>query len=1007
MDAHYKYNHCSEAILKKTLKYYGLKPTGKMLTCNGCMIAKGRRVGIPKIDLAKATKPAQRLQLDLSGPFFATTAGSRYWLKIMCQFSRKCFDYFIREKNEVVTKFEHLIDLLTAANFTVEYLRCDDAGEHQAVETLCEKRGIKIEFTGANTPQRNGIVERRFLTDGERATAAMVSAGLPSSMRRVCWAEFAKSTSITSNTICNSVNEIPPDTMFYGQDSKLPKNLMELGRIGYVSKDRTIKNAKFVSDTADKVIMVGYAHNHSRDTYRVYRPRTRGILQTRNVRWADWTPTKPGDDVQMESLRSDKDEPVEEENYRRYFDDNSDDDYEDYDTDNSDESSFLDIDLPDDEAGRMMAVDWDDEEEENPNPNSKTENEDDKVEDKDDATRAPNRRLTRSAASSRSQELRSLKTTLNNQEITGRRSSRRGPATRSKYVSLTDTKSKQPDLNMTFVYDTTLNSDPKTPKSFKDIAKIEDSEVRKKWYDAVRDEFDQFFKRKSWIKTKRKDLPAGRKPIPVKHVFKIKDEPTGERFKDRVIVKGYMSIPGIDYTEKFSPVMTDATVRIFIAIYLHLKKYKPEEKWCLWHIDYESAFLNADLLREVFVDWPEGLVELGLMTQEEFNETCARLGTSMYGNVDAALLWFNMLTGHMTDEDKMNMKRSLTDPCVIYEQENERLKLMTGVNVDDTLALGREEDLQSFVDEISKRFNVTVQKEVKKHLGVDYEWGEDEFGPYAKASMKKYEREIWELFESLTGKTLGLYPTPAHPNTTLVKCKEDEQPIEETKYRSITGKAMHWNRKIGLECNNSMREISRFMKHPGEQHWKALERLCGYVKAEKFDHLLYRAPDKLQSKCWFDANFGQNPDDRRSVSGCHETIDGKCAIHTTSQGQKTVSKSTSEAEYTSASYAGNGVVFTTNLIEEVMGKDAMHRPGEFIGDNQGCLYLMNNMQVGQRTKHIDIKAHWIRDVVKKKVIKTKYTPTEEMIADIDTKNCDQKTFEKHARAKRYGNNPMK
>jgi len=68
---------------------------------------------------------------------------------------------------------------------------------------------------------------------------------------------------------------------------------------------------------------------------------------------------------------------------------------------------------------------------------------------------------------------------------------------------------------------------------------------------------------------------------------------------------------------------------------------------------------------------------------------------------------------------------------------------------------------------------------------------------------------------------------------------------------------------------------------------------------------------------------------------------------------------------------------------------------------------MNNMQVGQRTKHIDIKAHWLRQFFRRKVTKTKFTPTEEMVADIDTKNCDQKTFEKHARTKRYGYNPVK
>ena len=80
------------------------------------------------------------------------------------------------------------------------------------MEALCEKRGIKPEYTGSNTPQRNGIVERRFLTDGERATAAMIAAGLNDSWRRKVWAEFAMATSVTTNSICNSqmnCHEIP------------------------------------------------------------------------------------------------------------------------------------------------------------------------------------------------------------------------------------------------------------------------------------------------------------------------------------------------------------------------------------------------------------------------------------------------------------------------------------------------------------------------------------------------------------------------------------------------------------------------------------------------------------------------------------------------------------------------------------------------------------------------------------------------------------------------------
>ena len=74
----------------------------------------------------------------------------------------------------------------------------------------------------------------------------------------------------------------------------------------------------------------------------------------------------------------------------------------------------------------------------------------------------------------------------------------------------------------------------------------------------------------------------GRKAVGTKHVFKIKDEPTGLRYKDRVVMKGYESIPGVDYTEKFSPVMTDTSVQIMIMMYLYKLTRYPQQHWVLW-----------------------------------------------------------------------------------------------------------------------------------------------------------------------------------------------------------------------------------------------------------------------------------------------------------------------------------------------------------------------------------------------------------------------------------------
>ena len=76
------------------------------------------------------------------------------------------------------------------------------------------------------------------------------------------------------------------------------------------------------------------------------------------------------------------------------------------------------------------------------------------------------------------------------------------------------------------------------------------------------------------------------------------------------MILGYMQIPGVDYTESFSPVANDVTIRIAIVITLS----KPG--WRIDLVDIEAAFLNADLEEEIFVDWPEGVLELGYITED-------------------------------------------------------------------------------------------------------------------------------------------------------------------------------------------------------------------------------------------------------------------------------------------------------------------------------------------------------------------------------------------------------
>ncbi len=122
-----------------------------------------------------------------------------------------------------------------------------------------------------------------------------------------------------------------------------------------------------------------------------------------------------------------------------------------------------------------------------------------------------------------------------------------------------------------------------------------------------------FIERGSWRKKLRSEVKdEGRKIIGAKWVCKRKDEQDGSvRHKGRIVSLGYMQIPGVDYTESFSPVGNDTSVRIVIGLSLF------NDDWVLEIIDVEAAFLEGDMEKTMYIEWPAGMVHLGFITEEE------------------------------------------------------------------------------------------------------------------------------------------------------------------------------------------------------------------------------------------------------------------------------------------------------------------------------------------------------------------------------------------------------
>jgi Reverse transcriptase (RNA-dependent DNA polymerase). len=132
-----------------------------------------------------------------------------------------------------------------------------------------------------------------------------------------------------------------------------------------------------------------------------------------------------------------------------------------------------------------------------------------------------------------------------------------------------------------------ISSDPGTPSNWKEL--WNNLKLRKKWRDSACNEIENFLRRDAWKLFPRREL-NGRKPIGSKYVFKEKLEQYGSiRLKTQIVIKGYTQIPGIDFTETFSPVANDTTIRVAISYALY------KATWIPHVIDIEAAFLEADL----------------------------------------------------------------------------------------------------------------------------------------------------------------------------------------------------------------------------------------------------------------------------------------------------------------------------------------------------------------------------------------------------------------------------
>jgi hypothetical protein len=790
------------------------------------------------------------------------------------------------------------------------------------------------------------------------------------------------------------------------------EKMQPFGRIGYVAK--RLKFQKKFTPKAFPMSFIGYPANHASDNYKMYNHVTRQAVVTRDIsKWevfnreiiSEVVPLFDGELIAQHKLmklmknaedktgvkgiefNEDEVDEVELDAITKHFqaqsnggpnlipsDDDSDDDEDSVPVlghriidDNSDE----DVDAPghhvitdgEEEDDRLNDDDGDvgDDGEIFANENENSESDDDSEHDNDRVHR----------------ELAKLDADLDDIDIN------EGIRTRSR-AYVVDVVSDEVVFNAEAV-----NSEGNAPKTFK---QAEQSELREQWMGAVRREIDNFVKRNAWKRVKRSDLPKGKRPLKVKWVFKVKENETGDqRYKGRIVIKGYTEIPGVDYTESFAPVATTSSINMVVANGL----FREEEGWEVETLDIEAAFLESDMdpNMEVFIEWPDGMKELDYITEEIEQDYCIKLDAPMYGKVDVPLMFKRTLTKQLK---AIGCYESKSDPCVHCVREGGKVVLVGATTVDDILIAGTPNAIKRYKDGLRKRFTIKELGPLKRHLQIHYEKRRDAAGnPFYVLSLPTMREEIIRKYEAFAKKEIKETTTPGYPRKHLVKY--DGEPVKLDAYRSIVGKVLYYAKKVAPDMNNAVRELAQFLSKPGPEHWKALERCVGYIKTNPFNGELWIVkPKELRIVSGADSNHGTDSDDRRSVMSEVHTLGGAYLL-SSSKKIPSVTLSSTESEYYSNSNAATEMKFEYGLLDEIFLHDDEKRlTGWLYNDNLGALYLTKNQHVSIRTKHIDIRAHYVRELQDNGIVKVLFEKSENLVPDMLNKNLPEEDHLRHA-----------
>ena len=486
------------------------------------------------------------------------------------------------------------------------------------------------------------------------------------------------------------------------------------------------------------------------------------------------------------------------------------------------------------------------------------------------------------------------------------------------------------------------------PQSWEEMMK---SPNKDQWIEAFNKEINSLTSMKTWSQiSKPKEKPI----IKSKWIFKVKYNPNGtiDRYKARLVAKGYTQTKGIDYEETFAPVVRHETMRYLFA-------YATQRKLPIIAMDVETAFLNGELEEEVYMEIPAGFANAGAICQ---------LNKALYGLKQSPRAWNQKITTYLKEE---GFNQSTADPCLFIKKIEGRIAILS-LYVDDCMLIGEEKDIQKIKEILTSQFKMKDLGEVKQIVGIQVERDQE--------STKIFQtKKIEELITKLSMQDCRGVDTPLPQDHQIVK--SEAKPFEDpTKYREAVGALNYLAVCTRPDISYAVSQISKKMQSPNEEDWMLVKRILRYLQKTKNAKLVYHSEPK-ELIGYSDASYAPNSEDRKSISGYLFQMNG-AAISWKSKKQPIVSLSSMEAEYIAITAAIKEAKWLAKLEEELMLKS---KKMIIFEDNQSTIKTAKNEIHTDRSKHIDVRYHFVREQIQVGAIEIRYCPTGEMTADLMTK----------------------